>query len=213
MTDSLSATANAYLKGFALDFELKYATKIAGRSDSIFSSLYNALGKDNSRLASIKSKRAQTLASIDSITAGQPDTPARTKTLSQVRVNFVKDAVAALKYGNGTGKPAYGASALSELSNELSDAVTDYVTAMGGVKDSADDSFLAAANRAMSDLKGMVTKQTGLLRAENVLFSASIQSAKKALAAVKSAIESTALFVSGASAASPAGAGSLDITV
>lgn len=209
MTESLSATANAFLKDFAFDFKLKYATKIAGRADTIYSSLYHALGENNSRLSSLKSKRAQTLANIDRITAEQPEGDARTKTLSQIRVNFVKDAVAALKYGNGTGKATLVAGALSELSNELSDAVSDYVATLGGTKTADDDSFISAATRAMNDLRSLVTKQTSLLRMEKVLFSASIQSAKKALATAQTALESLSI-----AAAAPADASdSLDIVV
>lgn len=212
MTESLSATANAFLKDFAFDFKLKYASKVYGRTDGVFSSLYTALGPDNSRLSSLKAKRSQALNSIDNLMATQPDDATRAKNIAVIKVNFVKDAVAALKYGDPKGSAANIAASISSLSLELSTATQSYATAAGGVADAGDSGFISTATKAMADLKKMMIEQKGILASKKVVFDANIQKTKHALADTQTALDLLSAAVSASSSATSS-SGSLDVIV
>ena len=186
---------NDFANDMANQYKNKYAYRIAGKDDSFYRSLANAIETEGTQNA-LKSRRTQTVTTVNQLTAlGDGTSGTQYIDAAKERIKFIKDAVAALRNVATTSNPSLVASAVNEASKELSISVDQYLKGRyAGASNSGDAEFLESARQLQQQITYMANTQKGRLAGEGTFFNSGLSSTKVYMKKIGDAIETIKLL-------------------
>lgn len=187
-----SESSESYVARLSREFENKYKYKIAGEDDLLFSAVGRVI-KDPDTFKMLKSRKLNELYAIKNIEATITDPDEQQLAIAKEKMAFQRMAARAIKEVEYDQSAINISSALSRLSSNLYDHITDYSdakAALGGAVDPGEDAtFFNSINYSDRKLDGIILTQKPRLISDGKFFNISMYLAENNMDDVQNAID------------------------